>query len=111
VHRVVCVIDCGSVVNPAIVRQQLESGVVFALGATLHGQIDFADGQVQQSNFHDVVLPRLGDCPAIETDIIASTAPPEGVGEPAVPPFAPALANAVFALSGQRLRSLPLRLA
>jgi isoquinoline 1-oxidoreductase beta subunit len=111
VHRVVCVIDCGTVVNPAIVRRQLESSIVFGLGAALYGEITLAAGQVQQSNFHDYPLLRLAECPVIETDIVPSSAHPEGVGEPAVPPLAPALANAVFALSGQRLRSLPLRLA
>ncbi|MBK6853474.1 MAG: xanthine dehydrogenase family protein molybdopterin-binding subunit [Burkholderiales bacterium] len=111
VHRVVCVIDCGAVVNPAIVRQQLESSVVFGLSAALYGEITLADGRVQQSNFHDYPVLRLNECPHIETDIISSSAHPEGVGEPGVPPLAPALANAVFALTGQRLRSLPLRLA
>jgi isoquinoline 1-oxidoreductase beta subunit len=111
VHRVVCVIDCGQVVNPAIVRQQLEGGVVFGLSAALFGEIHWTAGQVQQSNFHDYPVLRLPDCPVIETDLIASSADPEGVGEPAVPPVAPALANALFALTGQRLRELPLRLA
>ncbi|MEY2690543.1 MAG: hypothetical protein RL375_4743 [Pseudomonadota bacterium] len=111
VHRVVCVIDCGAVVNPAIVRQQIESSVVFGLSAALYGEITLADGQVQQGNFHDYPVLRLNECPRIDSDIIVSTAHPEGVGEPAVPPLAPALANALFVLTGQRLRSLPLRLA
>ncbi|MEY4750346.1 MAG: hypothetical protein RIQ60_2560 [Pseudomonadota bacterium] len=111
VHRVVCVIDCGRVINPAIVRQQLEGGVVFGLSAALFGEVVWADGQVQQSNFHDYPVLRLAECPRIETDLMASSADPEGVGEPAVPPVAPALANALFALTGQRLRELPLRLA
>jgi isoquinoline 1-oxidoreductase beta subunit len=85
--------------------------VVFGLGAALHGEITWADAQVQQGNFHDYPVLRMADCPTIECDIMASTAHPQGVGEPGVPPLAPALANALFALTGQRLRSLPLRLA
>ncbi|MFM2068555.1 MAG: hypothetical protein RLZZ584_3464, partial [Pseudomonadota bacterium] len=111
VHRVVCVMDCGAVVNPAIVRQQIEGSIVFGLGAALHGEISWAEGQVQQGNFHDYPVLRLVECPVIESELIASSAHPEGVGESAVPPLAPALANALFALTGQRLRSLPLRLA
>ena len=111
VHRVVCVIDCGLAVNPNIVRQQMESAIVFGLSAALHGGIDIVDGRVQQSNFHDQPVLRMGECPAIEVDIIDSAAHPEGVGEPGLPPIAPAVANAVFAATGQRLRSLPLRIA
>ncbi len=111
VHRVVCVIDCGTAVNPNLIRQQMESAIVFGLSAALGGEIRFAKGQVQQSNFHDYPVLRLDECPVIETDIIASVAHPEGVGEPATPPIAPAVANALFALTGQRLRSLPLTLA
>ena len=111
VHRVVCVIDCGVAVNPQLVRQQMESGIVFGLSAALHGEIGIAAGQVQQSNFHDYAPLRFDESPVIETDIIASTAKPGGAGEPGTPPIAPAVANAVFALTGTRLRSLPLRLA
>jgi isoquinoline 1-oxidoreductase subunit beta len=111
VHRVVCVIDCGQVVNPNLVKQQMESGIVFGLSAALYSEIHIENGQVRQSNFHDYPVLRMTECPAIETDIIASTAHPEGVGEPGTPPIAPAVANAVFALTGQRLRSLPLKLA
>ena len=111
VHRVVCVIDCGAAINPNLIAQQMESGVVFGLTAALHGEITLKDGQVQQSNFHDVPLLRMADCPQVETHIIDSAEPPEGVGEPGVPPIAPAVANALFALTGQRLRALPLKLA
>jgi isoquinoline 1-oxidoreductase beta subunit len=111
VHRVVCVIDCGTAINPNLVRQQMESAVVFGLTAALYGEITVAQGRVQQSNFHDVPLLRIDACPVIDTEIIASTAPPEGVGEPGVPPVAPAVANALFVLTGQRLRTLPLKLA
>jgi isoquinoline 1-oxidoreductase beta subunit len=111
VHRVVCVIDCGTPVNPNLIRQQMDSAIVFGLGAALHGQIDIVQGRVQQSNFHDLPMLRMADCPAITTEIIASSAHPEGVGEPGTPPIAPAVANALFALTGQRLRTLPLKLA
>jgi isoquinoline 1-oxidoreductase beta subunit len=108
VHRVVCAIDCGTVVHPGIVAQQMESGIVFGLTAALYGRIDIERGVVQQGNFPDYPMVRLADCPAIETHIVPSTRPPGGVGETAVPPIAPALANALFALTGTRLRSLPL---
>jgi isoquinoline 1-oxidoreductase beta subunit len=111
VHRVVCAIDCGTVVNPGIVAQQMESGVVFGLTAALHGRIDLDGGVVRQKNFPDYPLLTLARTPRIETHIVASTHPPAGVGEPGVPPVAPALANALFALTGQRLRELPLSLA
>jgi isoquinoline 1-oxidoreductase subunit beta len=111
VHRVVCVIDCGTAVNPNLIAQQMESAVVFGLSAALYGDITLKAGQVQQSNYHDQAVLRFNECPVIETDIIKSTAHPEGVGEPGTPPIAPAVANALFALTGQRLRSLPLKLA
>jgi isoquinoline 1-oxidoreductase beta subunit len=111
VHRVTCVIDCGIAVNPNLIRQQMESAIVFGLSAALHGEITIDKGQVQQSNFHDYAALRMSECPVIEVDIIPSTDAPGGVGEPGVPPIAPAVANAVFALTGQRLRSLPLKLA
>jgi len=111
VHRVVCAIDCGLVVNPNIVAQQVESGVIFGLSAALHGEITFKGGRVQQSNFGDYPVLRMSEAPEVETIIMPSAAHPEGLGEPAVPPIAPAVAAAVFKLTGQRLRSLPLRLA
>lgn len=111
VHRVVCAIDCGIVVNPNIVAQQMESAVVFGLSAALAGEITIQDGRVQQSNFGDYPVLRMDRTPVVETIIVPSAEPPEGVGEPGVPPVAPAVAAAVFALTGKRLRSLPLRLA
>jgi isoquinoline 1-oxidoreductase beta subunit len=111
VHRVVAVIDCGTPVNPNLIAQQLESAVVFGLSAALYGRITVEQGQVQQSNFHDVPSLRIDACPTFVTDIIPSTAHPEGVGEPGLPPIAPAVANALFALTGQRLRSLPFKLS
>jgi len=111
VHRVVVAIDCGTVVNPGIVAQQMESGVIFGLGAALGAGIDIVGSEVQQKNFPDYPLLRLANTPVIETHIVPSTLEPTGVGEPATPPAAPALANALFALTGRRLRELPLRLA
>ena len=111
VHRVVCAIDCGLAVNPNIIAQQVESGVIFGLSAALDGEITIKDGKVQQTNFHDYQVPRMPAAPLVETIILLSAEPPQGVGEPPTPPVAPAIANAVFALTGQRLRSLPLKLA
>ncbi len=111
VHRVVCAIDCGLAVNPNIIAQQVESAVVYGLSAALGGEITIKDGKVVQSNFADYPVLRMNEVPLVETVIVLSTEPPEGVGEPATPAIAPAVANAVFALTGQRLRSLPLRLA
>ena len=111
VHRVVCVVDCGLPVNSNLIRQQMEGGIVFGLSAALYGEIDIKKGQVQQSNYHDFPVLRKDACPVIETDIIPSTEHPEGVGEPGTPPIAPAVANALYALTGQRLRALPLKLA
>jgi isoquinoline 1-oxidoreductase beta subunit len=110
VHRVVCAADVGTVVNPGIVAQQIESGVVYGLSAALHGRIDIVGGAVRQSNFHDMRMLRLADAPLIETHLVPSTRPPGGVGEVGTPPIAPALANALFALTGRRLRALPLQL-
>jgi isoquinoline 1-oxidoreductase beta subunit len=111
VHRVVCAIDCGTAVNPAGVVAQLEGGVVFGLSAALHSEITLKEGRVQQSNFHDYPPLRLNEAPVVEVHIVPSTERPSGVGEPGVPPIAPAVANAVFAATGKRLRRLPLRLA
>jgi isoquinoline 1-oxidoreductase beta subunit len=111
VHQVWCAIDCGQAVNPNLITQQMESAIVFGLTAALFGDITIRKGQVQQSNFHDYPMLRMNNSPLVQVNIIASDAPPEGVGEPGTPPVAPAVANAVFALTGQRLRSLPLRLA
>jgi isoquinoline 1-oxidoreductase beta subunit len=110
VHRVVCAIDCGLAVNPEAVRAQMESGISFGLGAALYSTLSFKDGRVQQSNFHDYRVLRLDEMPVVEVHIVPSTEKMGGVGEPGVPPIAPAVANAVAALTGQRLRELPLRL-
>ncbi len=107
-HRVNAAIDCGTVVNPGIVAQQLESAVIFGLSAALHGRVDIEAGVVRQRNFPDHPLLTLAQTPVIDTHIVASENPPAGVGEPGTPPVAPALANALFALTGERLRALPL---
>jgi len=111
VHRVVCAIDCGVTVNPQIVAQQMESGVVFGLTAALYGEITISGGRVQQRSFPDYRMLTLAETPSIETYIVPSQAAPGGVGEAGTPPIAPAVANALFRLTGRRLRSLPLRLA
>jgi isoquinoline 1-oxidoreductase beta subunit len=108
VHRVVCAIDCGTVINPNIVAQQMESAVVFGLSAALYGRAEVHEGAVQQRNFPDAPLVRLAQAPKVETWIVDSARVPAGVGEPGVPPIAPAVANALFTLSGKRYRSLPL---
>lgn len=110
VHRMTCAIDCGRVVNPDSVRAQMESGIVYGLTATLKGAITVADGTIQQTNFDDYPLLRLDECPDIDVHIVESTQAPGGVGEPGVPPTAPAVANAVFALTGKPVRGLPIRL-
>ena len=110
VHKVTCALDCGIAVNPNIIAQQMESGVIFGLSAALYGEITIKNGQVEQRNFNDYPVLRMAEAPQVDTIIIASAESPEGIGEPGVPPIAPAVANAVFKLTGKRLRSLPLRL-
>jgi isoquinoline 1-oxidoreductase beta subunit len=109
VHRVTCAIDCGIAVNPETITAQMESGIAYGLGAVLHSALHLKSGRVQESNFHDYRVLRLNEMPVVEVHIVPSTEKPGGVGEPGVPPIAPAVANAVFALTGQRLRELPLR--
>jgi isoquinoline 1-oxidoreductase beta subunit len=110
VHRVVCAVDCGICINPAGVRAQMESGVVFGLTAALYGELTLKAGRVEQSNFHDYPLLRASEMPEVEVHIVGSSAKSGGVGEPGTPPIAPAVANAVFAATGKRLHRLPLRL-
>lgn len=110
VHRVVCAIDCGTVVNPDTVEAQMEGGIVYGLTAALKGEITVADGRVVQGNFDDYPLLRMDEMPAVEVHIVPSNEPPGGVGEPGTPPIAPAVANAVFAATGKPVRRLPIRL-
>jgi isoquinoline 1-oxidoreductase subunit beta len=109
VHRVVCAVDCGLVINPDTVRAQMEGGIIFGLTAALKTEITLKDGRIEQSNFHDYQMLRMFESPEIEVHIVPSTENPTGVGEPGVPPVAPALANAIFAATGKRVRRLPIR--
>ena len=108
--RVVCALDCGQMINPDTVRAQVEGSVAWAAGATLYGEITVEKGRVQQSNFHDYRVLRMPEMPKVEVHLVESHEPPSGVGEPAVPPLAPAIVNAVFAATGMRVRKLPIRL-
>jgi isoquinoline 1-oxidoreductase beta subunit len=108
VHRVVCAVDCGRAINPETIRAQMEGGIVFGLSAALYGQITLKQGRVQQNNFHDYPVLRMFSMPVVEVHIVPSAAPPSGIGEPGTPLMAAALGNALFALTGQRVRSLPL---
>jgi isoquinoline 1-oxidoreductase beta subunit len=107
VHRICCAVDCGFVINPAGLEGQVESGITWGLSATLHGKIDFRGGRAQQGTYKDFRVMRMNEMPDIETYLIPSTGRPEGFGEHPVPPVAPAVANALFAATGKRLRSLP----
>lgn len=111
VHRVTCVVDCGTAVNPDNVRAQLEGGILYGLSATLLESVVIEDGRVQQSNFHDYPILRMAQAPVIDTHIIESSLHPGGIGEAGTPGIAPAVANAVFAATGRRLRELPLQLS
>ncbi len=107
VDRVVCAVDCGIAVNPDVIRAQMEGGIGFGLAAALSGAITLEDGRVEQSNFHDYTVLRIDQMPAVEVHIVPSAEKPTGVGEPGVPPIAPALVNALFAATGKRVRTLP----
>ncbi len=109
VHRIVAAVDCGRTVNPDTVRAQLEGGIIFGLTAALKTEITLDQGRVQQRNFHDYPMVRMFESPAIEVYIVPSTEHPTGVGEPGVPPVAPAVANAIFAATGKRVRRLPIK--
>ncbi len=108
VKRVVAAVDCGTVVNPDIVRSQVEGAIVYGLSAALFGKITIKDGRVVEQNFPDYNVVRLAEMPAVEVHIVESQAPPGGIGEPGLPPLAPAVANAIFAATGKRIRALPL---
>jgi isoquinoline 1-oxidoreductase beta subunit len=111
VERVVCAVDCGIAINPDVIRSQMESGIGYGLGAALHDEIVLDKGRVKQSNFHNFKSLRMREMPTVEVHIVPSTEPPTGVGEPGVPPIAPAVANAFAALTGQRVYRLPFRRA
>ena len=107
VDRVVAAVDCGIAVNPDVIKAQIEGGVGFGLGAALRNKITLTDGVVDQANFDTYQPLRLSDMPAVDVHIVKSDQPPTGVGEPGVPPIAPAVSNAIFAATDKRLRSLP----
>jgi len=110
-HRVVVAVDLGKMVNPNIVKQQLESNIIFGMQAALYGEITLKDGRVQQTNFDKYLLPRMPETPKIELHIVDSKEKPGGIGEPGMAVLGPAMANAIFAATGQRLRKMPFRLA
>ena len=107
VDRVVCAVDCGTPINPDIIAAQMEGGIGFALGAVLHGRITLRDGHVEQGNFNSYRVLRMNEMPKVEVYIVPSTEAPTGVGEPGVAPLGPAVANAIFAATGQRIHVLP----
>jgi isoquinoline 1-oxidoreductase subunit beta len=108
VHRIVCAVDCGIVVNPDTVKAQIEGGVIFGISGALYGEVTLKNGRVEQSNFHDVRVLRINETPAIEVHLVRSGEAPGGIGEPGTAVTAPAVANAVFAATGKRIRTLPL---
>ncbi len=109
VHKVVCAIDCGQIVNPDTIKAQMEGCVVFGLTAALYGEITFEKGRVKQGNFHNYKMVRMNEMPVVEVHLLDSQETMGGVGEPGVPPVAPAVMNALFTLTGKRVRNLPLR--
>jgi isoquinoline 1-oxidoreductase beta subunit len=111
IDKVWAVMDCGWYVNPDIIRAQVEGSIVMGLGAATIHEITFKDGKAEQNNFYDYPMPRINDIPPIEVYIIDNDADAGGVGEPGLPPFAPALTNAIYDLSGKRIRKLPFSLA
>jgi isoquinoline 1-oxidoreductase beta subunit len=108
VERVVCAVDCGTAINPDVIKAQMEGGIGYGLGAILKGEITLADGQVQQSNFDGYEVLYMEEMPVVEVHIVPSTEKPTGVGEPGVPPIGPAIANAIFSVTGKRVRVLPI---
>ncbi|MBV8211061.1 MAG: xanthine dehydrogenase family protein molybdopterin-binding subunit [Burkholderiaceae bacterium] len=107
IHRVVCAVDCGQIVNPEAIKRQIEGGVIFGISAALYGNISLKDGRVEQGNFDDYRVIRMGEAPPIDVHILASSEKPGGVGEIGTPPTAPAVCNAIFSLTGKRVRKLP----
>jgi CO/xanthine dehydrogenase Mo-binding subunit len=107
VHRVVAAVDCGVAVNPDLIRAQIESAIIFGLGAALRQEITWKNGAVEQSNFHDFEPLRMAETPEIEVHIVQSGEHPTGVGEPGLPPIAPAVANAILAATGRPVRAMP----
>jgi isoquinoline 1-oxidoreductase beta subunit len=111
VRRIVCAVDCGTIINPDTVTAQVESGVVFGISGAMWGEITLKNGRVEQSNFHDYRVLRMNETPPIEVHLVRNLEAPGGMGEPGTAATAPALANAVFAATGKRIRQLPLQKA
>ena len=109
VHEVWCALDCGIVVHPDLVRAQCEGGVVYALSSVLKHRLSFSNGRAQEVDFRDYPLLTIAEAPKVKVDFVRSERPPGGIGEPPLPPLAPAVANAVFAASQKRVRALPIK--
>ena len=108
VHRVVCAVDCGPVVNVGQIEAQMQGGIVYGLTAALYGEITIDHGRVKQGNFIDYPMMRINEMPAVEVHVVPSTEKQGGIGEPSVGPIAPAVCNAIFAATGKRIRKLPI---
>jgi isoquinoline 1-oxidoreductase beta subunit len=108
VHRIVCAVDCGTIINPDTVKAQVEGGIIYGLGAALWNEVTIENGRVRQSNFHDYRAMRINEAPKIEVHLLRNLEKPGGMGEPGTAVTAPAIANAVFAATGKRIRKLPL---
>jgi isoquinoline 1-oxidoreductase beta subunit len=104
---VVCAVDCGTVINPDTVQAQIQSGIIFGATAALYGQVTLKQGRIEQSNFHDYQALRMNEAPTIEVHIVQSSEPPGGMGETGTSAIVPAIANAIFAATGKRLRRMP----
>ena len=111
IDKVWAVMDCGWYVNPDIIHAQVEGSIVMAFGAATMHEITFKDGLTQQKNFYEYPMPRITDIPPIDVHVMENDADAGGVGEPGLPPFTPALTNAIFDLTGKRIRKLPFSLA
>lgn len=109
VHRVVAAVDCGQVINPSILEQQIQGGVIYGLSNALRAQITIDKGRVVQGNFDDYAPLRMDEAPTVEVYAVPSQEPPTGIGEPSVPPVAPAVCNAIYAATKKRIRTLPIQ--
>jgi isoquinoline 1-oxidoreductase beta subunit len=109
VRRVVCALDCGMAVNPDTIAAQIEGGIIFGISAALWGEITLKNGRVEQNNFNDYRVLRINETPLIEVHLVKSTEAPGGIGEPGTIGIAPAMTNAIFALTGKRIRKLPIK--
>ena len=109
IRRVVCAVDCGQIVNPDTITAQIEGGIIFGISAALWGEITLKNGRVEQNNFNDYRVLRINEAPLIEVHLVKSTESPGGIGEPGTIGIVPAMANAIFALTGKRIRKLPIK--